>query len=308
MITQVTSVQRHRNLGVVQIATADRDQLQYIASHTAIKNGHIEVREMGEGGRVDSLHVLNRSENFIFMMDGDILAGAKQDRVLNTSVFLSPGSKTRLPVSCVEQGRWRRVSDTFTGREFTAPAFMRSMKARQVTEGLSGSRGHVSQQGDLWDGVSRLSSVARVRSATENLSDVYTQRAEDLAAFTESFIPDPGANGVALYVGHRLHCVDLFHRTDVFREYFPRIVLGVAMEAVVAQDHAEGVAEAEGKFRTQDLLDRYEGMTFNEFPGVGVGIERRFDNDDVTGCELQYEARMVHLAIFTLRPRSRSAA
>jgi hypothetical protein len=308
MITQITGVQRHRTLGVVQIATADRDQLQYIASHTAIKNGQIEVRELGEGGRVDSLHVLNRSEHLVFMMDGDVLAGAKQDRVLNTSVLLAPGSKTRLPVSCVEQGRWRRVSETFTGRDFSAPAFMRSMKARHVMEGLSRNEGHVSHQGDLWDGVSSLSGAAHVQSATHNLSDVYAQRARDLTSFADALLPDPGANGLALFLGHRLLCVDLFHRTDVFREYFPRIVRGVAMEAVLAQDPAQGIAEAEGRFRTQDLLDRYEGMTFREFPGVGVGTDRRFDNEDITGCELRFGERMVHLALLTPRPRQRSAA
>jgi hypothetical protein len=308
MITQVTSVQRHRNLGVVQIATADRDELQYISSHTAIKDKQIEVREVGEGGRVDSLHVLNRSDLLVFMMDGDILAGAKQDRVLNTSVLLAPGSKTRLPVSCVEQGRWRHVSETFTGRDFTAPAFLRSMKARQVTEGLSRRRGHVAHQGDLWDGVSSLSFAAKVHCSTENLSDVYARRAHDLTDFAGSFLPDPGANGAVLFLGHRLHCVDLFHRTDIFREYFPRIVRGVAMEAVVAQDQAQGITEAEGRFRTQDLLDRYEGMTFREFPGVGVGIERRFDHEDATGCELQYGGRMVHLAVLVPRVNRRGAA
>lgn len=308
MITQVTSVQRHRNLGVVQFATADRDVLQYISSHAAIKEGIIEVRELGDGGRVDSLHVLNRSDFLVFMMDGDVLAGAKQDRVLNTSVLLAPGSKTRIPVSCVEQGRWRRVSDTFTGRDFTAPAFLRSVKTRRVTEGLSRNAGHVSHQGETWDDVAFLRSAASVDSPTGNLSDVYLRRDRDLAGYTEAMRPDGGANGIVLFLGHRLHCVDLFHRTEIFREYFPRLLRGVAMEAMVAQEQAQCVTEAEGRFRAQDLLDRYDGFTFREFPGVGVGTERRFDADESAGCELRHEDHLVHLAMFPPRGARRSAA
>lgn len=308
MITQVTSVQRHRNLGVVQFATADRDVLQYISSHAAIKKGLIEVRELGDGGRVDSLHVINRSEMLVFMMDGDVLGGAKQDRVLNTSVLLAPGSKTRIPVSCVEQGRWRRVSDTFTGRDFTAPAFLRSVKAHRVTEGLARNEGHRSHQGELWDDVAFLRSAASVHSPTGNLSDVYLRRERDLAGYTDAIAPDPGANGIVLFLGHRLHCVDLFHRTEIYAEYVPRLVRGVAMEAVVAQDRTQCVTEAEGRFRSQDLLDRYEAFSVREFPGVGVGIERRFDVEETTGCELRYEDRLVHLAMLPPRRPGRRAA
>jgi len=75
---------------VVQLATADQDTLKYISSEAAIKADLLRVTEVSESGSVNELLVLNGSDAFVFLMDGDILLGAKQNRVLNTSVFSRP--------------------------------------------------------------------------------------------------------------------------------------------------------------------------------------------------------------------------
>ena len=89
------------SLSVVQFRTDNADTFRYISLSNALKNKFAEINEISESGSVNDLNLSNHSEHFIFISDGDILSGAKQNRVLNTSVLVPPGSKLTIPVSCV---------------------------------------------------------------------------------------------------------------------------------------------------------------------------------------------------------------
>ena len=49
----------------------------------------------------------------VLLDDGEELVGAKQSRILNVTLLVAAGSKPPIPVSCVEQGRWSRRSESF---------------------------------------------------------------------------------------------------------------------------------------------------------------------------------------------------
>jgi hypothetical protein len=51
------------------------------------------------GYRIGWLHCL-------LLLDGEELVGAKQNRILNTTVLVDAHVTVTIPVSCVEQGRW----------------------------------------------------------------------------------------------------------------------------------------------------------------------------------------------------------
>jgi hypothetical protein len=46
--------------------------------------------------------VVNRANKPVLLIDGEELAGAKQNRVLNTSILIKEVSETKIPVSCTE--------------------------------------------------------------------------------------------------------------------------------------------------------------------------------------------------------------
>src|SRR5262245_55208960 len=75
-----------------------------LASH-AIAAGSLTVTEISEGGSVPNLQVDNKGPRPVLFIDGEELQGAKQNRILNTTVLIAANSKTNIPVSCVEQGR-----------------------------------------------------------------------------------------------------------------------------------------------------------------------------------------------------------
>ncbi len=77
----------------------------------------VVVTEISQSGSVPELQVENKLDVRVFLMDGQELVGAKQNRILNTDVLVPASSTLKIPVSCVEQGRWHHVSQAFLQRQ-----------------------------------------------------------------------------------------------------------------------------------------------------------------------------------------------
>lgn len=58
----------------------------------ALAEGLFEVREVDDGGSVNEILVINKTNYTVLLLDGEILAGAKQNRVLNAGVPIGPGT------------------------------------------------------------------------------------------------------------------------------------------------------------------------------------------------------------------------
>jgi hypothetical protein len=58
--------------------------------------------------------VVNRGNKPVFLVEAEDMAGAKQNRVLNTSILLKVVCETIIPVSCTGQGRWSYASKAFS--------------------------------------------------------------------------------------------------------------------------------------------------------------------------------------------------
>ena len=295
MITKLLEFHCKHRLAVVQFTTVAHDTLQYISGGRAMKDGLLKAREISEAGSVNHLLVFNSADIPVFLMDGDILVGAKQNRVVNTSMLLAPHGKSTIPVSCVEGGRWRSVSPLFSTSDYTAPAALRSSKARQVSKNLENERGHFSDQGAIWDHVADFHALHSVSSPTASLSDIYEQRRMDHDVFLASFIPAGNANGCAFFVDDYLASVDVFNRRDVYLEYFPKLLRGIGLEVAQLDANDKAVTRAEAEYRTLDFFDTFETIEKKTFRGVSLGVERRFDNEERTGFGLYLDEQLVHL-------------
>jgi hypothetical protein len=96
----------HDALAVFPLFTEPHNGIPYVLSDEAIAAGTVTVTEVSEGGSVPNLLVDNQADILVLFLEGEEWRGAKQNRVLNTSVLVAAKSRTPIPVSCVEQGRW----------------------------------------------------------------------------------------------------------------------------------------------------------------------------------------------------------
>jgi len=296
MEARITDVTTAHGLTAVQFTTSLCDTFDYISGAKAIKQKLLEVKEFTESGSVNKLIVLNSSDKFVFMMDGDILVGAKQNRVLNTSVLLAPQSKTVIPVSCVEQGRWNYVSAKFHAPDYAAPHALRSLKAEAVRSNLMANKTFDADQGGVWKRVGQYEASHKFHSRTGNLSEIYEHKRASIDDILEKFHSKKGANGVALYRGKSFCGLDIYNRSAVLKEYFPKLLQGVALD-LTPSDENHVMAKGEPEYRTLALFDEIEAAEKHAFDAVGVGLEKRFDLPAASGFMLEYQAKGIHLAL-----------
>lgn len=102
---ELGDLQVFENMGVIPLFSPVKGGPAYLTLKEALEEGVLRVGEVDEGGSVPELKVENRGEKPVLLLDGEELAGAKQNRVLNTSILVPAKSQLVIPVSCTEAGR-----------------------------------------------------------------------------------------------------------------------------------------------------------------------------------------------------------
>ena len=122
------------NMEMVPLIGEDNSDLYYLTLDEALKSRSARATETSENGTVPELAFLNEGETPVFLMDGEELVGAKQNRVLNLSIMAPAGKTITIPVSCVESGRWSYSSDEFSSGSRAQYASARASKSGSVSE------------------------------------------------------------------------------------------------------------------------------------------------------------------------------
>jgi hypothetical protein len=137
----------HGALTVIPLLATERSDPGWL---TLAEAGEaVTIEEVSEGGDVPTLRLTSAADRPVLLLDGEELIGAKQNRVLNTTVLVDAHSRVTIPVSCVEQGRWAYKSTRFAAGDFSLYATVRALKAAKVTASLRASGKHASDRGNL---------------------------------------------------------------------------------------------------------------------------------------------------------------
>jgi hypothetical protein len=269
---------RHHALTVFPLFSPPDGTVEYLLSDEAIAAGTVTVEEVGEDGSVPDLLVRNGTGSRVLFLEGEELRGAKQNRVLNTSVLVAAGSTTTIPVSCVEQGRWRYRSRHFVSSGSHSSSKLRHFLKSSVSRSLRSGMGHSSDQGAVWKEVSRQSESLGSSSATGAMADTYETYQARRAEFRERLNYIEGAAGLAVAVAKQVVALDLFDKPETCRKVWDRLLSGVVMDALEAGE-PEQRAEATD---VAALLGRLRGASWEPAPAVGEGQEYRSNSDETT--------------------------
>ena len=99
----------------------------------------------------------------------------------------------------------------------------------------------------------------------------------------DSFNYHPEANGVVFFKNNEPFVLDIFHQTEIMREYYPKLLRGVLFEMRQLKDSFQPMTDAEAFYKTLDFMDIIEHIGKQEYPGVAEGIEYRYKTEAVSG-------------------------
>lgn len=286
---------RHGALTVIPLLTDKDDEPDWLTLPELGES--VTITEVGEGGSVPTLTVTNAGAHCLLLLDGEELLGAKQNRILNTTVLIASGATVAIPVSCVEQGRWSWRSRHFTSGDASLFASLRAKKADQVTRSLRRGTRHASDQGAIWSDLEERATAHRVDSPTGAMRDIYVKHEETVAAARTALAARPRQVGALVYIAGQWLGLDILASPGLFGRAWPCLCAGYA---------ADGVGRKPGHRlfpSPDDVLSGIRRAPVEPAPAVGLGHEFRLESPKVAGAALVAERRVAHLMAFAVSDR-----
>ena len=284
----------YRNLTVFPLSWAHPYEAPYVLLGTAIEAGQAVVEEVSESGSVPNLAVTNKADRPLLIPEGEILIGAKQNRVVNVTVLVAAGVKFLMPVSCVEAGRWRYQSRHFESK-FHSPPSLRHKKLKAIHRNRSESGIAASDQGEVWDEVQACLNKVDARSETSSLTDGFLASEERLKEYRHEFSLPADAAGVLVAKGTKVIGMDLFDSPTTLQAIWHRLRDAYFFDAP-GDNHKR---RATSRKTALAFLDHVAASARPRQSALGLGEELEIAGEDLVGGALTYSGHLCHVAAFS---------
>jgi hypothetical protein len=307
---QIGEAQSYRNIAILPLIAPADGTFQYRTLGEALAAWDVAITEVSTSGSVPELLVVNRADKAVLLIDGEELAGAKQNRVLNTSILLKEVSETRIPVSCTEQGRWAYASKSFSESGNVMAYKTRSRKTRSVHSSLEACGAPISDQGEVWDGIAELQAKAGAHSPTSAMNDVFKAREDELRKCEEIFKPVAGQVGFVSIINGAAAGLDLVSLTAAYAKLHAKLVRSYTLEGLLDAKARSTAPESLGT-QAREFIEEVCSAEARQFPSIGHGTDHRYRGKALAGAALIHEKEVIHAAFFRLdeaQPAERMAS
>jgi len=290
-------LQHCKNMGIIPLLTDLDDSPEYLTLKEALDKQALVISEVSKEGSVPELKVVNKGDGLVLLLDGEELVGAKQNRVLNTSILLKEKSETIIPVSCTEQGRWSYTSKDLSDSGTVMIPKMRVMKSKTVSDSLQDSQQFASDQGTVWTAIDEMSEEADARSQTRAMKDVFETRMGDIDEYLEAFTCVSDQKGLIAFIDGEIVGFDFLSLESAYGHLHPKLVKSYAMEALLPKEpKVEKPDIKEAKIFIDEALKCEE----KKYKSVGNGWDFRYEGKSLVGSALKFEKKVIHTAFFRI--------
>jgi hypothetical protein len=271
-------------------------RLEYVAFADGCARG-LTVKELEGGASVNDLVVLNASDVAVLLYEGEEVLGAQQNRTFDVSVLVPAGARVRVPVSCVEHGRWdgARHHESLRPAPQAAYPSLRRLKNRAAHAHVAAGFMARAEQGAVWEEVAAKSARLEVGSATGAMHDIYEQRRGRLREFESAIALHPGQTGALAAIAGGLTVLDHVSRPEAFATLHRPLVQGYALDAIEAPAGAPSPPSLD---EARAFVARLARTRTTEHDGIGAGRDLRLAGRGVTGAGLVAGDELIQLAAF----------
>ncbi len=304
-------------LAVFPLRSKQNPGPEYITLPEALESGQLTITEVSGSGSVPELKAVNQGEKAVLMVDGEELVGARQNRVLNTTIWVAPGVSLVIPVSCVERNRWSSLHHPMEKSEHLMACFMRQRKVQSVNKNLEKGAGFRSNQHEVWQEVEKASYLLNVKSPTAAMRDIYENQKAELENYLKAFHLIPDQKGLLVFFAGKPMGCDFLSREKAFASLFQKLLTSYILEAMIAgqdkkarsqkakrQSHkvnrkSARPAASPGLKKARNFFIEAAKSKEKRYEAIGSGVSCRYHHQDLVGASLEIDNSIPHLATIT---------
>ena len=260
----------------------------FISLKDALDKGLVVVQEKNEG-EVNTVMLKNKGTSAVFAMAGEVVLGAKQDRMIENDIIIPPNSGwIEVSVYCTEHGRWSGSSKEFASADINVSPSVRA-NARQNKD-----------QGQVWSEVAKnQEKVMGENSETGAFRDIYDSKSYQgdrdkyFKKFENLVENNTSIKGVIVCVGSDVLCIDLFSSNSMFEEYWYKLLDSYIVEAMGGDD--DGSVSLE---EAKDFLKEFDDVAVKDEYSPGSGDLYELDSGETQGSAVLSGGALVHTDLF----------
>jgi len=269
----IGNIDVHKNLGIVSLLRKEAEVKDYLVLEEALSAG-LKIMEQ-QRPNVPEVDIENNTGKEILIVFGEYLLGGGQNRQVASNVYLEKNFKGKLPVKCVQRGRWNPNS----GKEFTGYGGYSPTTTKMST------RAKRDAQGTVWGSIEDISERTQTFSRTSDLSEIYSKQNASLEEYTGRFIQLPEQVGLVAVIGlngKRMFVADIFDSSNTLEKHYANLIRAHALEACGRPVEKIDVTKDE----VRDFLGEFLKAQLEEPKQISLGTDYTLSSGDSTGTTL----------------------
>jgi len=295
---QIKDIQTFNRMSVAPLVASEQTGPDYLTMSQGFAQGVLTVKEISESGSVPELYVVNKGDTFVLLLDSEEIQGAKQNRVLNTSILVAPKSECVIPVSCTEQGRWEyKKSRQFKDSQVVMPSFLRSRKQASVSRNVKTFKSYRSDQHEVWEGVQALHWAIGTHSETGAMRDAFEDKKTDIEKYVQVFAGIKDVNGIAVFLDGKLAGVDFVSYIPAMNDLLPKLIGSYAISTLAPRE-TTSAQQAPSREQVEHFLSLVGRCAVDIHTSQGVGEDARLEGPEIQGAALIALDTVIHMALF----------
>ena len=283
-----------RGLGVIPILAEEVPELPVLEPlELALGGGSARITETSPGGEVPFLLLENTGDRPIIILDGEEVVGGKQNRIINTTLVILAGTSVKIPVSCIQAGRWRHERADFESAGSVFRARSRAAQMATVTANVRESGSFLSDQGAVWDEVSASLGELGVHSETSDFREGRERVADKLEEFVGAIRPAENQIGSIFINAKGILGLEMLGTPVLFSQVCEKVTRSFAFEVLGSPDLNGASMEAATQW-----WDAILKSPFTRHTSPAAGEDIRVGTEALIGSGLIWDGVVVHFSCF----------